>query len=457
MTLLSHAALLGIIPLVLALFQVLTPRRAVLTGYLLAWLFLPMGGYSISGLPNYDKVAATTLPAMLGVMIFDSQRLRELRLRWFDVPTVIWCLCPIASSVFNDLGLYDGVSGALSRVIGWGLPYLMGRLYFNDEQGIKDLAVAIVIGGLLYVPLCLFEVRMSPQLHNMVYGYHQHAFIQHVRAGGYRPMVFMQHGLAVAWWMMAATLIAVALGWSGSRRRLFHVPMLVWAVPLLVTTVLCKSTGALLLLMMGAGVWMTARLWRPRPILLVMAVALPLYLAARVAGWSGDILTESLEPLVPPARVESLQFRLGTENARLTLIRHHLLLGTGRIGYASTEAASFKALDSMWIITLERYGVLGLASYMVMLLLPVAAVAARLPQGLLRSRAGAAVLALAVALLLYVIDKMVNAMTNPIFMLVVGGVSVYACANAFREVVLPGSRPAYVRVPAEARPAAGAA
>ena len=38
---------------------------------------------------------------------------------------------------------------------------------------------------------------ISPQLHFMTYGFYQHEFTQVVRMGGYRPMVFLQHGIAV--------------------------------------------------------------------------------------------------------------------------------------------------------------------------------------------------------------------------------------------------------------------
>ena len=79
-----------------------------------------------------------------------------------------------------------------------------------------------VLGGLIYVPLCLFEVRMSPQLHNMVYGFAQHSFGQTVRGGGWRPMVFMQHGLAVGLFMSvmlpwAPKLMPVLLEYDGNR------------------------------------------------------------------------------------------------------------------------------------------------------------------------------------------------------------------------------------------------
>jgi len=99
--------------------------------------------------------------------------------------------------------VYDGFSEIVRAFIGWGLPYLIGRVYFNDLESLQELAVGIFIGGLIYIPFCWFEVRFSPQLHKWVYGFRQHSFIQNVRDGGYRPMVFMQHGLMVGMWMGA--------------------------------------------------------------------------------------------------------------------------------------------------------------------------------------------------------------------------------------------------------------
>ena len=51
--------LFGWIPFVLALFALLPPRRAVVTAFLAAWLFLPMAGYGVKGLPDYTKMSAT--------------------------------------------------------------------------------------------------------------------------------------------------------------------------------------------------------------------------------------------------------------------------------------------------------------------------------------------------------------------------------------------------------------
>src|SRR5438067_1065195 len=189
--------LFGWIPFVLFLFMILPPRRAVITAFLAAWLFLPMAGYSIHGLPDYTKMSATAMGVVMAAAIFDADRLLSFRPRWVDIPMFTFILSPAVSSYLNGLGLYDGCSEIVRGFVTWGLPYVIGRVYFCDLEGARELAIGLFLGGLVYVPLCWFEIRVSPQLHRWVYGFHAHAFVQEIREGGFRPTVFMQHGLMV--------------------------------------------------------------------------------------------------------------------------------------------------------------------------------------------------------------------------------------------------------------------
>src|SRR5438105_4188406 len=106
----------------------------------------------------------------------------------------------------NQLGAYDGLSMMLDQFMAWGVPYLAGRLYFADRDGMRELIVAIILGALAYIPICLYEIRFSPLLHAKVYGFKQCDFVHIIRFGGYRPMGFTLHGLLLGLWMSAATL-----------------------------------------------------------------------------------------------------------------------------------------------------------------------------------------------------------------------------------------------------------
>src|SRR5689334_9280513 len=148
---LVRLTLFGWIPFVLFLFTIYSPRRAVIWAFLLAWLFLPMAGFSVPGLPDYTKMSATTAGVLIGALLFDTDRILGFRPRWIDIPMAVWCLSPFVSSYLNDLGAYDGVAEVVHGTIIWGLPYVIGRVYFADLEGIRELAIGMFVGGLLYV------------------------------------------------------------------------------------------------------------------------------------------------------------------------------------------------------------------------------------------------------------------------------------------------------------------
>ena len=158
---------------------------------------------------------------MLGTLIFQPNRLLAFRPRWFDLPAVLWCFCPFISSLTNGLGVYDGLSAIFVNIERWALPYLIGRLYFGDREGMRELAVGIAVGGIIWVLPCLFEIRMSPILLSRVYGLHR---FEGMRLGSWRPFVFFSTGLELGMWMTASSLSAVWLWRCGSLKRLGLLP-----------------------------------------------------------------------------------------------------------------------------------------------------------------------------------------------------------------------------------------
>ena len=61
-------------------------------------------------------------------------------------------------------------------------------------------------------------------------------------------MVFLQHGLMVGMWMVTATLAGLALWQAGIVRHIRGIPMWVFVALLFVTTIMCRSSGAIVLL-----------------------------------------------------------------------------------------------------------------------------------------------------------------------------------------------------------------
>ena len=434
-------ALFGWLAVSLLLFATLTPRRAAITCIVAGTLFLPVADVSLPGLPDFTPQVAVAGGAMLGALLFDFARVTSLSPRWFDVPVVILALVPFATSLSNGLGAYDGVASAFGSSLRWGVPYVLGRVYFRSLDELRELAVGILIGGLLYVPLCLIEVRMSPQLHTWIYGFHQHQFAQTRRFGGFRPTVFMSHGLVVSFWMAASTLTGAWLWTSGSVRRLWGIPMGAVTGALAVTTLLCKSVGAAVLLAIGLLSLGIVRVWRQRWVLLLL-LALPVtYVGVR--GFELAPLRQVVEfstSVVGETPAASLNVRLVNEEV---LVQHALArkwLGWGGWNRSRPNDQPGTVTDGLWVITLSQHGIVGLIAWLGTGLVAPAVLAIRLrPEAWLHASAASGV-AIAFVLTLFAIDSLLNAGVIPVYVFALGGLASVAAA------IPSGTRPVAVHV-----------
>lgn len=430
MTPLTPVIMIAWIPLVLMIFARLSPTRAVVASFLVAWLFLPLAQFHIQGIPAYSKMSATTCGVLLAATIFDPKRMGSLAFfpSLVDLPMLVWCFCPIATAISNapDLTLHDGLSWTLENIVSWGLPYLIGRIYFNNAQSLRELIIGIFIGGLLYIPLCLYEARMSPQLHRIVYGWNQHSVAQQLRGSTYRPMVFMEHGLALALFMTSAALAGLWLWYTGSIKRIGSVPMLLLLVPLWCTTLLCRSTGASILLLLGTMCLFLSKWIRTNILLLALMLIQPGYILARTAmNWNPEDLHNAAMAVAGPARAQSLDFRFYNEKLITAKALERPWFGWG--GYARSFPLDAWGQcrwtpDSLWIILLGTYGAVGLGA-VIALSLPIVVLLIKANPRMWGQPEFTGVAVFIVLLLLYGIDNLVNAMPNPIFLLGLGGLS----------------------------------
>jgi hypothetical protein len=430
MTPLIPLTMFGWIPAVIWLFSRLQARHAVIVGFLLSWMFLPQYTYTITGIPNYSKVSAMTYGILLGTLLFNQAAFSRFRLHLLDLPLGLWCTIPFLTSLSNGLGAYDGVSVTVGRVTMWGLPYLIGRLYFYDRKSLTELAFGIFLGGLIYIPFCLWEVVMSPRLHRIIYGFHPHDFGQAKRGGGWRPVVFMEHGLMTAMWMVTAWLSGYQLWRSGWLNAQFPKLKGIWGPAvgmLLVTVVLCKSTGALGLLVMGIGVLHATHLTRlalPLGVVLLLPV---LYVLARGTGvWDGQNLIQAVGRIASPERTGSLSYRLENENILAEKAKERVLLGWGEWGRSfvrDEEGRPISVPDGLWILAFGKNGVIGLTALLVTLLLPPLLFLRVYPPIRWRAPPVAAITALPLLMGLFTIDSLFNAMFNPLILLLAGGLT----------------------------------
>ncbi|HSI34481.1 MAG: O-antigen ligase domain-containing protein [Phycisphaerae bacterium] len=421
-----------------ALFASLPPRRALAVGFVIGWLFLPMLSLPMPFV-KYDKHAATSLGAILGVIMFDPKRLTAFKPGLIDLPMIVWCVVPFSATMSNtgSAGLtpYTGLSAAATEIIKWGVPYYLGRVYYGDPIGLRGLAVWTLIAGVLYIPFCFLEIAISPQLHFMVYGFYQHEFTQVIRMGGYRPMVFLQHGIAVGNMMAGATLVGFWLWWTGSLKTLFNMPAWVSVMAVLGTTLAVKSTGALLLTFVGIGALFATKMFKNQLVLIVLCVGPFLYMGARsVGGWDGENLVGVIASAFGEDRSLSLKCRFDNENILLAKAMQKPLFGWGPNGnnlVLLEDGVTISSIpDGQWVIAIGACGIVGLIALFTALSGPTLAVMRRVKATEWATPLAAGVAAFAVLLPIHAIDMTQNAMANPLFLLGLGGLAGYAGAPA---------------------------
>lgn len=425
--------LLGVI-----LFSKMPAHRAAAILVVGGLLFLPnYSYYNVPIIPAYDKSAAIAMALMAGWI---SSGAKE-RLKWhiMDLPMLLWVFAsPVLTSLSNGLGLYDGVSGSVSAYLSWGAFYLAGRLFFQERESLRVLFLGIIIGGLLYILPILFEVRMSPQLSYMFYGFFPHSFAQHVRYGGYRPIVFMEHGLMVSLWMSMSAVMAFWAWRSKEIKDIKGIPILVVTAVLAAGVVLCKSANGIVFMLLG---FLAALAWGRKGrtgFMLILFMIVPGYILFRLQNFiTVEELIANLGRIFDPERIESLSVRLRQEDLFGARTMMQPFFGWGSFGRGwpmdPLTGLTIGWVDSLWVIVSNTYGIFGLVvwlggmglgalAHLVSLARPRPLGSAPLP-----SHAWPAV-ALSLVVTLFLLDSLMNGMVNPVYILCAGALVSYRVA-----------------------------
>jgi hypothetical protein len=358
---LSHA----LFPILVALlFKRLPVYKAIIYSCFIGYLFLPLYSYHFVGLPDVDKPIFIGFTVVVAVLSFDSTVFRGYRFHYFDLVPLAISLLMVISAVYNGLGAYAGLHFFGSSLLTIVAPYLLGRIYLVDLSRVLELAKAFVLFGLIYVPLCLIEIRLSPFLHYWIYGYHQHSFAQQVRLGGYRPMVFLGHGLIVAKFMSMSCLSAFIL-WKGSSvKKIGYLPISWTFFVLLVTLVLCKSLNGYGLFAVGLLGYLGIKYSASRLLYVGLVLLIPFYLGLRLTtDWNGARITHMIEKVYNADRAASLYTRISYENMFKKKVGYLNFFGTGNSSWRGDEEGNQVGLvDSTWLIYYGVFGVFGLCS-----------------------------------------------------------------------------------------------
>ncbi|HIK55441.1 MAG TPA: O-antigen ligase domain-containing protein [Synechococcales cyanobacterium M55_K2018_004] len=416
---------------VVYLFKWVPTQQAAITSYIVGYTLLPQFGFVFPMLIPGGRMAIVTYAVILGILLFDIKFVKNFRFVWLDLPIIIFCICPFISSIDNNLGVFDGVKEVFSRTISWGAPYFIGRIFLSSLHGMRKLAITFFASGVAYIPLCWYESFRGPLLHWQLYGISPFPdWSQAQRWGGWRPIVFLNHGLEVGLWMMATALIGIWLWKTGSLRRFLGMPMKQLSPVLFLTFLWVKSTGAWILMAIGLAVFFTGRWLRTSFLMLVLLISISFYLYSATLtpeATVGSQILPIMQSTFGQDRASSLQFRLMMEDMLVEKAHQRLLFGWGGSGRSRVldpiTGRDKVVTDSHWIMIFGENGLLGIFSWLTSFLLPLVAFMKCYPTFLWYHPKVAPTAALAVVVLLFMVDSLLNAASPTIYLMAVGGIA----------------------------------
>jgi hypothetical protein len=426
-----------------AFWHVLSRRAtstAVAQAIVAAWLSMPLLRIDLPGVPDLDKETLIGCATLAGVFLSGWRGDRSVRLSAWDLPILVFCCSPMASSLANGLGAFDGFSSSLRYLFAYGMPFLIGRIVFVDAAAVGALARAVALGVLCYLPAILFESRMAPQLHMWIFGMPGRVGWETADFYGplrWKPSVFLQSPLELTLLMGVGFLAAWSIRATTKTRRIGPVAIR-HAVPLaFLAALMGKSLGGVSLTIVGLLTMRATRALRSPVFVALLMAVVPLYISTRASGWwDGMSFIRFLQENVSERRAESFLTRIDNENILVAKALEQPVFGWGGWGrnrVYDEEGKDISITDGFWVMLLGTNGWAGLGSWLALFAAGLVPVLARW------RRVGAAricdgpVLWAMVVVILHSVDSIANAMPNPIYYILMGALLSIAQTGRFVE------------------------
>lgn len=453
---------------VIVLFWKLPLPRALVISILGGYLLLPdRVVFNLPLLPTLDKTLMPSLVAGIMCLIMTRKQATPIRrgaTGWpaseaatldempratrgrilFRILFVLLFLTPVLTVLQNGepviagpgfiAGLRPYDIGSLVLTLGATfLPFFLAQRFLARSEDQVMLLRTFVVAGLLYSLLCLYEIRMSPQLNIMIYGYFPSSFAQHIRAGGFRPIVFLPHGLWVGIFLAMTIMAAAAMfRWDARNRRgITSFGWLVAGIWLLFVLFLSKAVGALWLAMIFVPVVIFLGVQGQLLFAMVVAGITLFYPLLRGAGWIPVDAVYEFTLARSEERAESLKFRLDNEDILLERAAEKPISGWGSWGrnltYDPFSGRQATIPDGAWIILIGTSGWAGYILHFGLLTAPLFLLGiSRRKLGLSLESSG-----LAMVLAINLMDLIPNGTLTPLTYLVAGALAGrYAIAQA---------------------------
>lgn len=364
----------------LALTSSLTRLNAVIALIIVPYLLLPeRTNIALPGLPDLDKTSIISFSLVLAFFLIrrkpndpDTTTRSSKGSRIVYVLIICSVVLLFLSTILTVLGNPEPFSYArkfipglrpwdaislISGVIVWVIPLYFGQKLLSSSQSHVVLLTALVVAGVAYTVLMLYEVRFSPQLHRMLYGFHQHSFAQHVR-DGYRPMVFLPHGIHVGFFVFTAFMSAVIMGRIKQDKKWY-----IAAGWLLFMLLISRNLGAVSIAILMTGAFYLLPKFAQRLLIGVVCFFILTYPMMRLSPFSPTGPTLSLAQMVSVERSESLNFRFRNEDELLAKANQKPWTGWGGWGrnrIFNEDGRDVSVTDGLWI---QRFGVSGWPGY----------------------------------------------------------------------------------------------
>ena len=205
---LAYAALISWPLVALYLYRRLPLAQATLWTILGGYLLLPVSlDMKIPMIPAFNKHSIPNLAALLGCALYARQPLKfTFGFGLVEAFVLLIIFGPFVTSMLNGdpirsgetvlpgIGAYDAGSTAIYEAIDL-LSFFLARQFLRSAEDNTEILRVLVVAGLAYSLPMLFEIRMSSQLNNWIYGYAPVSLIAELRDGGFRPEVFIGLGL----------------------------------------------------------------------------------------------------------------------------------------------------------------------------------------------------------------------------------------------------------------------
>lgn len=355
-------------PLVLVAFRARGPRRAVPIALLGGFLLLPgtsEGAWTVLGTFVLNKRTIPGLALILAVGLFDRLALARFRPRAVDLAMLGYLLAPLLAAAANGTDTWRGsIAQAWIHLAEWGLPYVVGRIYYGEGEGPRRLGTDVALAGLFSIPIVAFEAVMGPRyyLAGLLYGIESVGGMTS-RLGGWRPDGFLTNGLEMAEWMALAAVLATWM-WALARWRPAPIPPWLPAPALVAAAVACRGVYGYAALAIGLAATALTGALRTRLILMALTLVPPAYIAARISGlWDARALVGLAGRAGNAATTE---VRIDMEDDFLDRVRGHgLTFGFGGM-YPDWGA------EGRWVTAMAGAGVVGMALQYAALMLPAA-------------------------------------------------------------------------------------